>query len=142
MRCVMEIMSKEAIQKLKEAGEKDGYLVTENKSHIIFEKFGYNPFMISKFSGNENSLKEKAQKGQTLLTEAILELFKSDPKQAWTAGQITEEFNLYKGYDTGEGGNDWLSQAFLRYLTNKKPAPIIHLGKPRGYKLNPEWVKS
>ena len=92
--------------------------------------------------GINNSLKEKAQTGQRLITEAIFGLFKKCPNRAWTAGQITEEFNLYKGYDTGEGGNDWLSQAFLRYLTNKKPAPIIHLGKPRGYKLNPEWVKS
>ena len=137
----MEIMSKDTIQRLKKAGEKDGYLVTENKSHLIFEKFGYNPFMISKFVGNDGSLKEKAQKGQKLLTEAILELFKSDPKQAWTAGKITKEFNLYKGYDKG-GGNDWLSQAFLRYLANKSPPAIRHLGKPYGYKLNQDGEKS
>ena len=91
----------------------------------------------------EKLIKAQAQKGQRLLTEAVLDLFKKDRDRRWTAGPITEKLGLYKGYKTGEGGNDWLSQGILRELANKKPlSPIIHLGKPNGYKLNPEWEKA
>ena len=81
----------------------------------------------------ENNLKEKAQEGQRLLTEAILELFKKEPDRVWTAGPITEKFGLYEGYKAGEGGNHWLVQGFLRELNQKNL--IIHLGKRKGYKL-------
>ena len=84
----------------------------------------------------DEPIKEKAQKGQKLLTDAILDLFKKYPDRSWTAGPITEKLGLYEGYKTGEGGNHWLAQGFLTELKQKKI--IKHLGKPSGYKLNPE----
>ena len=56
-------------------------------------------------STKENNLKEQAQKGQKLLTEAILELFKKNPNLSWTAGPITKELGLYLGFQTRKGGN-------------------------------------
>ena len=84
--------------------------------------------------GVNDPIKQKAQKGQRLLTEAILELLKkqSPPdREGWTAGPITEKLGLYEGYTTGDGGNHWLAQSFLRELHQK--GLIRHLGDKQGY---------
>ena len=75
-------------------------------------------------STKENNLKEKAQEGQRLITEAILEIFKKElppDREGWTAGPITEKLGLYEGYTKTEkkAGIIGLLKVFCVSFANK-----------------------
>ncbi|MDE0118480.1 MAG: hypothetical protein OXM55_00540 [Bdellovibrionales bacterium] len=64
------------------------------------------------------TIKEKAQKAQTDLLDAILEIFKNKPDQPFGPAYITKEAGLFKGLKDGTQ-NDRISQGFINELLNQ-----------------------
>ena len=83
----------------------------------------------------EKLIKAQAQKGQRLLYNAILNLFRLNPGYFFTAKTITDRFGLFEGHTEGRGGNHWFCQGVLVKL--EQDGEIVG-GEGQGYKLNIE----
>ena len=64
------------------------------------------------------TIKEKAQKAQADLLDAVLDIFKDKPDQSFGPAYITKEAGLSKGLKDGTQ-NDRISQGLINELLNQ-----------------------
>ena len=74
----------------------------------------------------EKEIKDKVQKAQKDLFEAILDFFRANPDSYYTAKDISEKLDLMPGH------NNWFSHAFLREL--KEQVKLEQSQNRKGFK--------
>ena len=79
---------------------------------------------------NMDDLKERAQVAQSELLDVVLEFFKQNPNECFTAGPITKALGLFKGNDKS---NTWLAQSIMNELSNRKDFENCEHGKGKKY---------
>ena len=79
-----------------------------------------------------NNLKEKIQDAQKVLLDAVLEFYKQNPDQCFTATYISNALGFYRGCKGKK--NNWIAQGIVFELENK--GHLKSCGDRNGHKYN------